>query len=173
MLIKIIGVCVIIISTSCMGFVLSNKLKNRHTELGNINYAIDLLETEISYLLTPLPKALIKISNNISGNISRLLHSVGDKSAIKDGRTFYEIWSECIKEQKQTMSLKNDDLQIIDDFGRTLGTMDIDGQLSQIKMVRCGIERKLVEAQNDIDKYSKLYKGMGILGGIFIALILF
>ncbi|HHY13851.1 MAG TPA: stage III sporulation protein AB, partial [Thermoanaerobacterales bacterium] len=62
MLFKIIGVLVIIGSSSYIGFLIADYYKDRPELLKSLQLSLQMLETEMLYLSTPLPNAFRNIS---------------------------------------------------------------------------------------------------------------
>ena len=69
-------------------------------------------------------------------------------------------------------ALKQEDLNIIKDFGKTLGQTDLQGQLSKTKLTLQFLEKQIEESQLEENKNKKLYKTLGVLTGVGLVVIL-
>ena len=77
-----------------------------------------------------------------------------------------EAWKNALEESKT--NLKEEDIKVLKNLSKLLGKTDIDGQLSEIEL----IEEQITNAEEEQKKNEKLYKSLGILAGIAIAIIL-
>lgn len=81
-----------------------------------------------------------------------------------------EAWEHSI-EIAQT-DLTSDDINVIKDFGKTLGQTDLQGQLSKTKLTLEFLDKQIQEAQIDESKNKKMYKTLGVLTGLGLVIIL-
>ena len=68
--------------------------------------------------------------------------------------------------------LENTDMQLLTDFGERLGTTDADGQLAHIAHYREIFAARLDDARQEAAQKAKLYKTLGLFGGVSAALLL-
>ena len=76
------------------------------------------------------------------------------------------------KENIKKCDFSFDDIQVINEFSYMLGKSDIEGQLRNIDMTISRLKSQLIRAENEEKKYSKMYRNVGILGGMGLAVIL-
>lgn len=81
-----------------------------------------------------------------------------------------EAWKNALEESKT--NLKEEDIKVLKNLSKLLGKTDIDGQLSEIELIEKFIEEQITNAEEEQKKNEKLYKSLGILAGIAIAIIL-
>lgn len=172
MLLKVIGFILIMFSTTYIGFNFSKKLCKREEELVSLYSFISMLETEISYSITPLPEALFKISKKFNCNIGKLFSNISSRLYEKTGKTVYDVFLEAIDEQKGELYLNSEDLKIVEDFGKTLGQTDIDNQIKHIILIKKNISVLTERAREFKNKYARLYNMLGFLAGLMIFIIL-
>ena len=58
-------------------------------------------------------------------------------------------------------------------FGEKLGKTDLEGQLSHIELYRALFQKQIKEAEDDAQKKSRLYRTLGIFGGVSAAILIF
>ena len=88
------------------------------------------------------------------------------------GNPFYEIWSGRVSVIPSKFGLKNSDRVLLLEFGEQLGKTDVDGQLKHLELYEELFKKQLTDAENEINKKSKLYKTMGFFVGTAAALMI-
>ena len=68
--------------------------------------------------------------------------------------------------------IKKEDIENIKNFGKMLGTVDKDGQISMLEVTKNFIEMQIDKAKNEENKSSKLYKTLGVIVGLAFIVIL-
>lgn len=143
---KILGALLLLASFTAYGATLSFSLANRVKKLEHLLYYITALGEEIRISGAELPIIL-----------SRLPHK---GEYIKDGK-----W-------QGIESLKSREKEIADDFLRTLGTTDTEGQIKNITLYKSALENVLTEAREEKSKLSRLYVSLFFLGGLFTVVLI-
>ena len=165
--IKIILLFFIFTGTALIGIMLANKYKNRTKELYELKKAFNYIKSKIEYTYEPIKEIFIDISYNTSENISNIFSN----TAIKlDELSAEEAWLNAINTSKNY--LNKDDIEIIKDFGKTLGQTDKKGQIDKTNLTLEFLDRQILDAENEQDKNEKLYKTLGIITGMGLVIIL-
>lgn len=170
-MVKIIGAIFIISATTWVGFELAKHLSNRTKQLRMLKSALQSLDAEIMYGHTPLHEAARRISNQIAPPISKLFELFAIKLVQRDA-TVKESWESSLKEIWKMTSLKNEEYEILKQFGETLGKHDRISQQKQIILALTHLEREEQEARDKQLKYERMTKSLGFLTGLLIAIIL-
>lgn len=161
-MIKIPGLILIVISCFSVGLYLSARLKYRLEFLSSFKEFLSSLEINIRYnCLEIIP--LIKASAPV--NITDIFSDENDGS-------FLDYWNNSINNIPKKFALKEEDLKLLYEFGRTLGTTDIEGQLNHIILYKNLIEANIDNSKKELKQKSKLYKTLGLFTGLSIALLL-
>jgi stage III sporulation protein AB len=171
MMIKVIGLAGIFFSCTCMGLFMSQAFVQRQNQIREFKVFLNLLETEINYLATPLPLIFEKFKNSLDGNIRTFLTQFLKIFHEEPSKTASEIWVESIKALEQTSKLKGDDYQILLNFGLGLGSSSKEEQIKNIKFTQELLHKQYCQAEIERNKNEKLYKTMGLLLGLGLALI--
>lgn len=171
-MIKIIGCVVIVLASSGLGYMLGRRFKSRVKELGQIKTALQMFETEIAYSNTPLPDAFEIIYKKTGSPVNGIFKSMSGKLKEKTHSTVGEAFKCALKEVKDLLSINKDDVEILENFGNSLGCSDMDGQIKNFKMTINQIEIQEKRAEESRSKNERMYKNLGILAGLAIAIIL-
>lgn len=129
--------------------------------------ALNFFETKIEYTHEPLQDIFIDISNSLKREIGSIFKIAGVKMKEISAK---DAWEYSI-DISQT-ALKEEDINIIKDFGKTLGQTDLQGQLSKTKLTLQFLEKQIEESHIEENKNKKLYKTLGVLTGMGLVIIL-
>lgn len=171
MLLKIIGVTIILITSTGIGYKMAEKLEGRLRDLRSFGLGLQILEREIAFLSSSLPDAMIKISY-IKGNASAIFRECGEILKEKQGYCVQEAWEMAFDRLYRDTFLEDEDRMILIELGKSLGAYDIENQTQNIKNISSQLQIQEQKAEVNIEKNSKLYKSLGALAGLAIVIVL-
>lgn len=172
-ILKLFGSILIVGSTTLIGLELASSMKKRIVLLRGLKSSLMMLQTEIQFTITPLPEALENVSYRLQGCLKEFYGYLSSRLLERNGETVSEVFMKGIQELLYKTHLKQEDMDILIHLSKSLGSSDIDGQTRTLLL---GIEslneniRKAVEFQ---EKNEKMYRVLGILSGLSIAIVLF
>lgn len=160
-IVKFISLISILILSSYIGIIITNKYKNRVIELKEIKRGLNIFETKIRYTYEPVPEIFKEISGNLKESIANIF-----KNASKNMKnvTANEAWTLAI--ENSSTSMNEEDLEVIKGLGKLLGKTDLQGQVSQIELTDQFIDAQIEKAEKDYLKNEKLYKTLRCSIGI-------
>ena len=167
-MIKIIGSILIIISSTAFGMTAASKLTARVTELELIIKMIEEIKTRIQYNRSTVLELFD--SMNHQGDYSSLYFLNDIVMFLKNNPINNNLLSFEFKNDKTFLS-KKDQALLISSL-KELGTMDIEGQLSSLTLYKIRFDEQLTLARQEQNKKGKLYRTLGILCGIGIAIVI-
>lgn len=170
--IKIIGCILIVCSCSGMGMHFSKELRNRISDLREIKKLIYLLKGDIRYAHTPLPEAVQALSIRHEGKFKNFLTVIARRLQELGGVSFYTIWKEAVEKELNNTSLNNKDLKALSVLGESLGYLDKDMQINTLELYIEQIEAEIHELSRSVKEKSYMYNALGVMGGIFIIIIM-
>lgn len=165
--IKLIGAVLVFFSGLFWGLRKSAELSKRERSLRDIKTALNILESEIVFSSHYLKHAFLRISELLScgGLFSDMSSAIGEMPAA-------EAWRFALLKNQKELFLKDTDVEILNILGSELGMSDREQQVKNIRHVSSLLEQNLALAHDDCIKTAKLYRSMGILGGLFVIIIL-
>lgn len=172
MIIKLIGAAVLICSTSLIGFSLAADCSKRPKALRELQALLQMLENEISYLSNLLGEAFNRIYER-SNLDTALLFKEAAKYLETGGITADLAWERAVDENYSGLSLNKEDKAVLLTFGKMLGNSDLEGQLNNIKLISSQLKLQELKAEEMRQKNEKMYRSLGVLSGLAIAIILF
>lgn len=156
---------VVIIST-VLGLNKSKKFVEREYIISESITFFKRMQNEIVYLLSPLPNALEASRMNLKTELKDVIGSIG--CSILQGN--FNITS-VEKELSKLSELTQYDRQIISSGLVTLGKADVSSQIGIISNTIELLEAQKLDARDEKVKNSKLYKTVGLISGVMIAII--
>ena len=169
---SIAGAVAIIMSCTAIGFYFAAKEGFRTRDLQEIKKALMILSSEIEHMRAPLPTACINISKRTTGHISGLFSNFAKLLEENEGETAYQLWMQALEGQKPHTHLAEEDWDILDGFGKTLGYLDKHMQQSAITYAVEYIDDKTASLLAQSDKNKRMYRSLGIIGGLLLAIVL-
>lgn len=117
---------------------------------------------------------LNRLSTNIRYNTDDIFSLVSDSAeGFLLSLNTVESSSEDYKEVVNTLPITKRDAELLCNFFNQIGTTDVDGQLSHIKLYEEFFREECKKAKDDIDKKSKLYRMSGLFSGLaFVVLFI-
>lgn len=170
-MIKLLGATLIILSTSWVGFEFARSLAARPKQIRDLRSSLQILESEIMYGHAPLMEAVQKLAKQIPNPVSALYTLFADKLR-KAEVTVSKAWNESIHETRDKMELQDKELEILYQFGETLGQHDRQSQQKHIQLAMTHLEREELLALEKQNKYDKMVKSLGFFTGLLIAILL-
>jgi len=170
-MVKLIGIGCVLISTTLVGFHFANVLANRSKQLRQLQSALQILEAEITYGQVPLATASARIATQIQEPLALFWRSLSNKlTAGISGVSV--IFREALEETWHQTVLKQEEYEIISQFGETLGKHDRYGQQQHIQIALTHLVRIEKEAVEEQRKFEKMFKSLGALSGLLIVILL-
>jgi stage III sporulation protein AB len=165
-MIKLLGVIVVVFSAGFIGIISSERLKSRASELTLTGYLIDEISVLIRYKAMPVYEISAYLKNDKIGSQLDFIRNLDD-----DGEnSFSAAWEKSIDASR--LALSASDKALLKTFGSSLGTSDIQGQLSTLELYKESFKKLENDAVKIYEEKSKLFRSMGFLAGAFIAVML-
>ena len=109
----------------------------------------------------------MEIANKIDGNIGTIFNvAANNMKEMSAG----EAWRKALLISKN--NLNKEDVATIQNLSRLLGQTDIEGQISEVEVVNDFLTVQLENASEERRKNEKMYRTLGLVTGLTIAIIL-
>ncbi|NLJ90902.1 MAG: sporulation protein [Clostridiales bacterium] len=169
---KLIGAVLVISSCSMLGFYFSSELKTRIDNLKELKKLLILLRGDIEFANTPLPEAVQTLSKRHDGTYKEFLENISKQLLDLKGESFASIWKKGVKEYLMHTSLVKEDYALLNQLGDSIGYLDKTMQINTLDLYLEQIDRTISELSESVKERTHLYNSLGIMGGIFITIIL-
>lgn len=87
------------------------------------------------------------------------------------GDPFPLAWAKSIDAEKN-MTMTPADMENLEILGETLGSTGLEGQIDQLALIRDRLQSQLEDAKEQYQTSGRLYRSLGVLGGIALVILL-
>lgn len=168
---KITGMVLIIGSSTGIGFLKAGELQKRMDESRQLYHIFKMLESEIKYAGTPLAEAFLHISRKAEAPYKIWMEQLAKDLSAKEGRTFWKSWEKSIHTYLETSALDRHEKEELILFGKNLGYLDREMQTGAIELYLRQLDEEMGQLGRELDARKKLYCCLGVIGGIFLAVV--
>lgn len=115
---------------------------------------------------------------------AEILREIEQKKTVKDltflpvclsfhqnGMAFPTAWRESLKDPAMDV-LTEEERQILSDIGDVLGSTGLQGQLDQLHLLQIRLKNQLDAASQHYATSGKLYRSLGLMGGVLLVILL-
>lgn len=166
-IIKYLTLILILFSTTYIGILISKKYLNRVKDLKEMKNALNMFSTKIKFTYEPIPQTFKEISQKTKPNISNIFKNVCEKM---DKQNAGKAWEEALEESNTNMT--KEDIEVLKNLSNLLGKVDIEGQVNEVELVENFLDTQIELAEEEKQKYVKMYKTLGITIGLAVVIIL-
>ncbi|MGM0502573.1 MAG: stage III sporulation protein SpoIIIAB [Bacillota bacterium] len=167
---KLWGALLIIVGTSSIGFFMAGQIALRPKQLQQLKTALEMLKTEIDYGFTPLPQAFKRLANNLASPIANIFIVAQNK--MEQGLIAQAAWEDAILKIFPETALLNRDKNLLLEIGYNLGNSNSLDQIRHLDLAQEKIETLYLEAVQEKKDKVKLWRYLGVLGGLLVVIII-
>jgi len=171
MIIKLIGMAMVVVSSTLIGFGFAECMASRERELSNLADAVDLMLGELSYTAMPVINLVQQAAPRVNGFAGEMFDNMC--KLINDGESAQEAWVSAINSKASQMSLKKEDADMLINSSYLFEAYEIDEQ----KKCFTQLKERLTSLASDASEYkkknSKIARMLGLYGGILLCVIIF
>jgi len=171
-MIKAIGIVIIILTSSGLGFIYANDLKKRILQMKSLKKIIIMLDGEIKYANAQLPEAFYSMSKRLEQPFAEFFLKVSEELRAFEGATFREVWNRHVETNLDQTRLTIKDKSLLKSLGENMGYLDREMQHNSITLYLEQLEKEIEEAECEVQTKTKVYHSLGVMGGLFLAIIL-
>lgn len=172
-MVKLIGSAIILFSASMVGWQIGKYYAHRPVQLRALLLALQLLETEIVYGLTPLHRAFVKIGRRVTQEIGIIFQKAAEHLQAEEGLSTQACLQKAVDQNWSATSLRKEEREVLVSLGYVLGSSDRDDQQKHLRLAITHLRGLEEEARADQSKYEKMYKSLGFLGGLLVVILMF
>lgn len=170
-MVKIVGAIIILLATTWTGFEAARRLSERPRQLRMLKTALQSLEAEIMYGHVPLIEVATHLSRQIPKPISIFFERFAKK--LQTGEVSVKVaWDESLEETSKHTALQQGEIEVLQQFGETLGQHDRTSQQKHILLALAHLEREESDARERQSRYEKMMKSLGFLSGLLLVILL-
>lgn len=166
------ALCLLVCASAALGFLMSKRLSGRLKQLKLLKKIMLFLRGEISCARTPLPEAFWSVSGKLPEPFRGFLRQVSQELERCEGNSLGEVFGENVDRCLGDASLTWEDLDRLKELGESLGYLDKSMQLACLDAWGRELDMEIEELTEGLPVRKKLFQSLGIMGGLFLAILL-
>lgn len=172
MWLKLVGGTLVLLVSSWIGFQLAARCNGRPQQIRQIVSCLGSLKSYITYAYLPLHEALIQCTHGTYGPVADLFHHTATLLEKNTGLSPQQAITTVLNEMQGQLMLKRPELETLEILGANLGIMNRQEQGNYLSMMIEQLEKFESEAAKLRDLNTKMYRYLGICGGLAIVILL-
>lgn len=170
-MVKYIGMGLVIFGCTAMGISAGNEMEGRIRDIRELLKLLELLEGEIGYANAVLSEGFRHAARRMKKPYAVFLENMAEHMDELRGDTLGSIFAQHVREDLQHTALVPGDKEGLACFGEQLGNLDVRMQLAAIALYKEQLSQSCVQAQEAWRRDSRLYRCLGLMGGLFCAIL--
>lgn len=170
MLGKIAGGAMVVAATSKIGYEKASKYQRRVKDIQAFSSGLWLLKSEMDFTMSVLSLALKTCGQLIPKSAARVFFLTANY--IDSGFCCYDAFLKAMDEEKNNLSVENDEKQVLNDLFASLGSSDIETEKEKIENTIMRLKICESAAAENSRKYGRLCKICGVSAGLMIFTLL-
>lgn len=166
-IIKSFSLIAIFLLSSIIGLIISKTYENRVNELKEFKNILNIIKTKMRFTYEPLGDIFMQIGKDKKTKVENIFDDMANKIQVCQAK---ETWENCI--QEASVSINQEDKDILKRLGKLLGQTDIEGQISEIEVTQNFLNLQIEKAEEEKKKNQKMYKTLGVVIGLAFVIIL-
>lgn len=171
-MLKIAGILMIFIAGTGMGTAKSMELTKREQNLKKFLWLTSCLKGAVRCGSICFPEAFLEISGKFDGMYREFLQNLADRLKSQEGQTLGQIFRDCARKHFRNAGFSAEEMELIASLGDRLGYLDREMQLRQMEIFEEELCKRLDFLAGELPEKKKLCRSLGILGGIFLGVLL-
>ncbi|WP_078413727.1 stage III sporulation protein SpoIIIAB [Priestia abyssalis] len=168
---KLFGAIFILAASTWAGFEMAKQLSDRPRQLRQLKTALQSLEAEIMYSHRPLREIALLLAAQLPKPLSLLFERFASRLESEEAGVKY-AWENSLEEVWSHTSLRQGEMEVLKQFGETLGQHDRYSQQKHILLALSHLEREEKDAVERQAQYEKMVKSLGFLTGLLLVILL-
>ena len=131
-----------------------------------------LLKGQILYAGAPLPEAFGTVGKRVAGALGNLFQETAALLEAQPGEPFPTLWRKAVSGMDGKTALSKSDRQMLESLGEHLGFLDRETQERTLLLYLEQVDTELLVLREHKQERCRLYTSLGVMGGLFLAVIL-
>ena len=168
-MLRLLGAALLVAGCGGLGFSAAGRLARRVGVLRALLGALEGMERELSFRLTPMPELLERAAESpppageLFARCRARLDELGE-------RPLSQLWRESVEDTP--LGLTGPALLALEELGDVLGRYDGEEQRAALARTRAELGRALEQAREESEKQGRMYRALGLTAGAMLAILL-
>ncbi|GIP37616.1 stage III sporulation protein AB [Paenibacillus sp. J31TS4] len=172
-MLKLIGAALLLFAGTMAGFAQSLALARRPRQIRELIQALQRLETEIAYGMTPLAEALASAGRPLSEPVARIFRGAADRLLGPGQLTAEACWQQAVEESWAGTALREAEREVLRQLAYSLGVSDREDQRQHLKLAVAQLQAEETEAAEQNRRFGSMWKSLGVLAGALLVVLMY
>ena len=168
MSIRVVGAVLVVIGTGGFGFLIAASYRREERLLRQLLNALDYMQCELQYHLTPLPELCRQVAAEGSGILSSVFLQLALELENQITPDVYRCMLAAIAKIKTIPGKTKTELELL---GKSLGRFDLQGQIKGLDTVRINCRQTLDSLNQNRDTRLRGYQTLALCAGAALVIL--
>lgn len=168
MTLRIIGAVCVVLGCGSFGYLLSAAYHREERTLKELLYALDYMQCELQYHLTPLPDLCRQAAAVAKGSVKNILFKLAMELEDHISADAGICMSHALADAKD---IPESITEILTMLGKTMGRFDLEGQIMGMEAVRQACRKNIDTMAANKSVKVRCYQTLGLCAGAAIAIL--
>ena len=168
---KTAGIILILFSGTGLGLCKSMELDTRLKILETLVQLLLLLKGEIRCTGAALEDAFLDVAAKMPGGYRLFMEETAKRLQKRPGIPFGSIFRECALKDLPLQKISTEERECFLSLGEKLGYLDREMQIRQLELYETDFLYLLQNLRKDKEEKKKIYRSLGAMGGIMLAIL--
>lgn len=176
MFLKLFGAAFVIAGCSALGIGYGRKLNLHLEELRFLRELYRMIRGEIRYTKEPFPEVMLEVSSRIKEPYASLFvqahRAFEEQGSLQFPQWFRSYTSGTLESYRRERGMTDEEWEQFLSLGGQTGYLDLDMQIGTLKLSGERWETWIREAESQIGPKRRIGSCLGVLGGVFLTILL-
>lgn len=169
-MLRLAGALLLAMGPAVIGFRAADCLRRRPRRLRETAGALEQMEREISYRLTPLPELFSTLSQEYSGPVGELFARCARDMDGLGQRSMAQIWRQALSDA--ALDIEGRGLRALEELGEVLGRYDGKAVRGALKRACAELYMAADEAEREWERKGRMDQVLGLTAGALLVILL-
>lgn len=169
---RFVGAALVLMATGSAGILYGIEQQCYLEKLLYIRHIVYMLKGELDYANIPLGEVFGRAAVRVKEPYRRWLHNLEKLVENREEDGFFKIWMRSVDNDLQELHLKSEHSIQLKELGTYLGKMDSVSESRNLQLYIDRLELEIEKAREGLASKKRIGNCLGIMGGLFLIVIL-
>lgn len=171
-MLKLTGCILILLASAGTGFLYAADFQRYLEKLIDIQQIVYMMKGEMEYTKATLGEVFGRVCVRAKEPYRSWLCRLEQEVEERREASFPEIWDHCLKQGLEGLRLKKEHEHLLEELGSCLGQADADTGLGTLTLYLNRMDLEIRKTREALAGKKRLSSCMGIMGGLFLVILL-
>ena len=171
-MLKLAGSILIIGTGILAGMSAADRVRQQYEEMRELQTLLYALRSEILYARACLGEAFLKIGRDAGEPYRGWMMEMSRKMESRQDRMLSVIWKTGVRDALKNSRIQKRDLLRLEELGTQLGDADLEAQIRSLDRYLEELKHSMEEIREGMKIKIRLCQCLGVMGGIFVTILL-